>query len=34
METEFKERAMQYLGEYETLIEKLGSGQEGYVYRT
>jgi hypothetical protein len=34
METQFKERASEYLGEYETIIEKLDSGQEGFVYRT
>lgn len=34
METQFKERAVEYLGEFETLIEELGSGQEGFVYRT
>lgn len=34
METQFKERALEYLGEYESINEKLGSGQEGFVYRT
>lgn len=34
MDAQFKERAVEYLGEIENLIEKLGSGQEGFVYRT